>query len=371
MVLRWVTRNLVQEPGALAASVGGIAMSLLVVLLVEGMFAGESARIAAYLDHAGADVWVMQKGVSNMHMATSLVRGDVVRAVAAVPGVAATTPILNESAFLGSGGGHWYSYAIGLRPDAAQGGPWTMVRGKRIPGVGEAIVPDVIARKAHVAIGDSIGMLGRDFTITGISRDTYSMANSLTFVAYEDLARLLSVRDDAASYIIVRTVPGVPPADVAERIRRTVPDVNAMVRRDAVDSDRGMAMQMGVDIIGITTWIGGFAAALVVALTAYSGTMRRTRELGVVKALGFRNATLYAAVLVHSGGVAALGYALAGAVAWGIRPVITTVAPEVALLYSPTSLLRLAAATLVVALTASIVPGYRVARIDPAIAFQE
>ena len=371
MTLRWIAKNLLEERAALAASIGGVALSLVVVLLVDGMFAGESERIVTYLERAGADVWVMQSGVSNMHMATSLMRGDVVGAVKAVRGVASATPILNVGAFLGSRGGRWYSYVIGVHPEERRGGPWAMISGRALPGPGEAVIPDVLAKKAKLGIGSTINALGQAFTIVGISTDTYSMANSVTFVAYGDLAQLLSVRDGTASYLLIEAAPGTSAADLAARIRSAVPDVNALTREAAVESDRRIAMQMGIGIIGVMTWVGGLVAALVIALTTYTATIRRARELAVVKALGFRQRTLYLAVLVQGGVVAALGYGVALAVAYAVRPLLEVSAPEVALVYPTVSLLRLAATTALIAIAASCLSGRHVARVDPAIAFRE
>ena len=371
MTLRWIAKNLLEERAALAASIGGVALSLGVVLLVDGMFAGESERIVTYLERAGADVWVMQSGVSNMHMATSLMRNEVVGAVKAVRGVASATPILDVGTFLESRGGRWYSYVIGVHPEERRGGPWAMVSGRAVPGPGEAVIPDVLAKKAKLGIGSTINALGQAFTIVGISTDTYSMANSVTFVAYGDLAKLLSVRDGTASYLLIEAAPGTSSADLAARIRSAVPDVNALTREAAVESDRRIAMQMGIGIIGVMTWVGGLVAALVIALTTYTATIRRARELAVVKALGFRQRTLYLAVLVQGGVVAALGYGVALAVAYAVRPLLGVSAPEVALVYPTVSLLRLAATTALIAIAASCLSGRHVARVDPAIAFRE
>jgi len=246
-----------------------------------------------------------------------------------------------------------------------------MVSGQALPGPGEAVIPDVLAKKAKLGIGSTINALGRAFTIVGISTDTYSMANSVTFVAYGDLAKLLSVRDGTASYLLIQAAPGMSSADLAARIRSAVPDVNALPREAAVESDRRIAMQMGIGIIGVMTWVGGLVAALVIALTTYTATIRRARELGVVRALGFRQRTLYLTVLVQGGVIAALGYGVALAVAYAVRPLLGVSAPEVALVYPPLSLLRLAATTALIAIAASCLSGRHVARVDPAIAFRE
>lgn len=65
--------------------------AFLLVLLVEAAFAGESERIVACLNRADADVWVMQSGVSNMHMTTSYLADWKVAEIRDVPGSSTST----------------------------------------------------------------------------------------------------------------------------------------------------------------------------------------------------------------------------------------------------------------------------------------
>jgi putative ABC transport system permease protein len=370
MILRWAIKDLLRERGSLLASVGGIGATLLLVIVVEGMFAGESERIVAYIKNAGADVWVMQSGVSNVHMASSLMRGRLEDDVKAVPGVVSTTPILYLSAYLEIGRDKWFSYIVGLPSTAERGGPWSMVEGRDHPGPGEAIIPDIVATKARTGLGGTVTVLGHRLTVVGISSGTYSMANSVTFLSYPDVEDLLSA-PGAASYLLVTGDAGVPPAVLAGRIRDTVHQLNAMSRDELIESDRGMAMQMGVDIIRIMTWVGSLVAVLIVAFTSYTSTVRRKRELGVVKALGMTNRTLYAAVLVQTFAISVAGYLLALALAHSGRPIIQSMMPEVALLYPASTTVRLAIVTVAIAFAAALVPARRIARLDPALVFQQ
>jgi putative ABC transport system permease protein len=369
MIARWAVKSLVRERGAFAGSAGGIAAALLVVLLLEAMFAGEAERIVAYVEKGGADVWVMQGGVAHMHMASSLMRRELAAAVTNVPGVAAATPILYVSTFLEAGGDQWFSYVVGLSSDALRGGPWAMTAGRNLPGPGEAVIPDVLAARARLTLGGTIDLLGRSFRVVGISSGTYSMANSITFVSYADLGELLSA-PQAASYFLVESTGIVSSAELAERIRQAVPDLNAMSREALAASDRRVALQMGVDIIAVMTWVGSLLAALIVAFTSYASTVRRRREFGIAKALGVGNAALYRSVLLQTALVCALGYATSLALVFALRPGIQRLVPEIALVYSPASVVRLALATLVVAALASLVPVRRIGSIEPGAVFR-
>ena len=369
MIARWTLKTLLRERVSLFASAGGIAASLLVVMLLEGMFAGEAERIVAYVKRAGADVWVMQGGVSNMHMASSLMRRELARRVGSLPGVASTTPILYVSTFLTAGDHQWYSYVVGLQAGDVRGGPWAMVAGVDRPGPGEAVIPDVLARKGGLGLGDHVQMFHRRFRVVGVSSGTYSMANSITFVSYTDLADLLSA-PEAASYLLVEAAPAVSATALAERIRGAVPEVNALTRDALAERDTRLAMEMGVDIVRVMTWVGSLLAGLIVTFATYSATLRRSRELGVAKALGLSNVALCRAVLLQVAAVCTLGYAMALALASGLRPIVQEFVPEVALRFPPALCVRLALATVAVAAGSALVPGWRIARLDPATVFR-
>jgi len=70
-------RNLGQNRVRLMASIGGVALALSLVLALDAIFAGVSNQLTAYIDRAGADVWVSQAGVRNLHMVASFVPASV------------------------------------------------------------------------------------------------------------------------------------------------------------------------------------------------------------------------------------------------------------------------------------------------------
>ena len=79
-------RNLFAERRRAALAVAGIAVALLLVLILDGIFAGAMRQVTRYIDTAEADVFVSQQGVRNMHMSSSsmpLTAADAVAALAA------------------------------------------------------------------------------------------------------------------------------------------------------------------------------------------------------------------------------------------------------------------------------------------------
>lgn len=369
-MLAWAWKSLMATPLRLLAGAGGVAAALLLVVFFHGVFKGEAERIVAYPMHAGADVWVMQKGVSNMHMASSLLWDWKEIRVAAVPEVESTVSILYLNSIVRAGGRNWFSYIVGIGQDAAYGGPWRMHSGQALPAPGEAVIPWHVARMSGIGIGDEIEILDRRLKVVGLSEETFSMANSITFVSRRDLADLMNA-GGSVSYILVKIRPGAEAAAVARRIKEEVEKVNALAAEDFIARDREMAMQMGTEIIRMMTIIGALLAVLVVAFSSYQQVVGRARELAVARAVGFTMARLQGAVLFQSMLMTLLGVALTAILAYTVLPLIPLMAPQIAVQVEGWMLAQVAVAGVAVAVAASAWPAYRIGRLDPMLVFQE
>jgi putative ABC transport system permease protein len=53
-------RNVLAEPRRLVASAAGVGTAIMLILLLDGLWAGIKANITTYEDHVGADLYVAQ-----------------------------------------------------------------------------------------------------------------------------------------------------------------------------------------------------------------------------------------------------------------------------------------------------------------------
>ncbi len=196
-------RNLGRNRVRLLASVGGVALALSLTLALDAIYAGVANQLTTYIERAGADVWVAQSGVRNLHMVASTLPESVVDQVKAVDGVATATPILEATDTISADDERAVAYVVGLPADAAMGRPWDVVEGRGQVGPGEIIVDRAFARKAGVTIGDMVGVLGGEARIVGLSRGTASLVNSVAFVSFDDFQ---AMRGNAPviSFVLVR-----------------------------------------------------------------------------------------------------------------------------------------------------------------------
>ena len=362
-------RNLTRNRVRLIASMGGVALALSLTLALDAIYAGVANQLTTYIERAGADVWVAQSGVRNLHMVASSLPDTVVDEVRAIDGVTGATPILEATDTVAAGDQRAVAYVVGLPAAGAMGGPWDVVEGRGNVGPGEIVVDRTFARQAGVSIGDRVDVLGSQARIVGLSTGTASLVNSVAFISFDDFR---AVRGGApvVSFVLVRVTPDASPEAVAAEIERLVPGVTAQSKADFVTSERRIVTDMSADVIAIMSVIGFVVALAVVALTVYIATLARRREYGVLKALGARNRVLYRVVLIQAGLSVAVGFAIGLAFTELLGFAIGRTDLNLELAITASSLAKVGGFAAAIAAFAAILPIRQVAGVDPAVVFR-
>lgn len=362
-------KNLWQEKTRFLISVAGVGTALVLILLLDALFVGLEEKVTAYIKESKADVWVMQKGVSNMHMANTSIPQGLQGKIVKVKGVKKIASILYISGFVKTDKKEKkiLSYIVGFGPQEFTGGPWKMARGRQKLKKGEIIIDEIAAQKNNLSLGDKVELLGKNFKIGGFSQETYSFANTVTFLNRQDLAELL-MTPGTRSYFLL-SVQGKP-KEVAERIKKEIPGVNALTLEEFVESDRRMIRQMGIDIINAMAVIGFFIGMLVVGLTIYTATLERSRDFGILKAIGASRWRLYRVVFEQSFLSVTLGFFGGIFLSFLAKFLIENLFPEISLIFSLEGILNTLTALVVIAFLASYIPIRRIARVDPMMVFK-
>lgn len=362
-------RNLTRDRTRFAASVGGVALALSLTLAFDAIFAGVAGQITRYIERAGADVWVSQSGVRNLHMVVSTLPDGVLDEVQGVPGVAAVTPILEATDTVAAGDQRVVVYVIGLPLGASMGGPWDIAEGSARVGSGEVILDRGFARRAGVSIGDAVEVLGRPARIAGLSQGTASLVNSIAFVPLDDFRTMLGGAP-LISFVLVRVDQGASADRVAADIERLVPGVTAQSRAAFIDQERRIVTDMSTDVIAIMSVIGFVVALAVMALTVYVATQARRRDYGVLKALGAGDRMLYGVVLVQAIATVITGFVIGLVFTVLLVAGIARTDLDLELAITAPSLVKVGLFGAVVAGLAAILPIRQVARVDPAVVFR-
>ena len=366
---RLAFRNLFQNKARLIISVGGVALALLLSLSLDAILEGVQRQVTTYIDQSGADIFVAQEGVRNMHMASSWLPASTVGKVKAVPGVESATPILYLTNVIEAGDNRNLAYIIGLPPNPAAGGPSRIAEGVTIPAKGEAIIDQAVALKSGVKLGDKVKILGEEFTLAGLSKNMSAFTSSIAFISKKDFDRIRG-ETGAVSFILVKVAPGELPAVVAARIEDRVDKVTAEPRTGFASQERKVVQDMSTDIVTMMNLIGFVIGLAVMALTVYTATLARRQEYGVLKALGARHLHLYRTVLAQALISVGLGFALGLTITIGLSAIVPYLGLSLSLSINGASLIRVGGLSLVIAGLSAMLPIKQIAGLDPALVFR-
>lgn len=343
--------------------VGGVVLALLIVLALDGIFAGAMRQVTRYIDTAEADVFVSQQGVRNMHMSSSSIPLTAADAVAGIDGVEAVAPILYESSALRAGGERQLSYFIGYRPGSA-GGPISLTEGDS-PAAHEIVLDSIAASGLDLGVGDRVSALGRSWRISGLTADMSNITNTVSYLRFSDFEQARGLRT-TASYLLVRSDD---PAAVARRIEAAA-ELTAQTKSEFSTQERQIIQDMAADLMRIMTVAAFLIGLTVVALVLYSATLSRLREVGVMKALGSTNRAMASVVLAQAAWTVLPAVAIATAATMLLGVVLSATGSDTPIAVTATSVVRTGVGAALLGAVGALAPLAKVMRVDPTTVFR-
>lgn len=362
------SRNLLRNRTRLGLSVAGVALAVTLVVLLSGLRGGMYRQVGIYQEHMPGSIVVAQQGVGNLLATTSLLPAGTDAAVQRIDGVARVTPVLAQFAILDLHGRKQPVYLIGYETERG-GGPWLLSEGRVPAADDEAVFDRVLASRHGMHVGDRFSLLGRTFTLVGLSRGTSSFVVDYLFVRKGALEGLLSVSPGTASFLFVEPARGSSDVALLGRLR-DVPGTNSLSKRQMIANDEALMGKLFNAPILLMVTIAFFVGTLVVGLVIYTAAVERRREYGVLKAIGAENRTLYLLVATQALVTTLVGAALGVLLAAGAGQLIMALRPQFLVVVEATTVAASLGSGLLIAVLASIAPAWLIARLAPADVFR-
>jgi putative ABC transport system permease protein len=235
----------------------------------------------------------------------------------------------------------------------------------------EALAGLRLAHALDLQPGDAVDVDGHTFRVAGILAENGSQDDDILFV---DLAAAQDVMDKPQSVSLVEVAAlctDCPVEDMVEQIGGVLPQARVTALRQAVTlrmETVGQLSRFALAVSAVVIVIGG----LVVLTTMMGAVSERKQEIGLFRALGFRqqhvmNIVLGEAALVSlAGGI--LGWLLGMGAAVVLLPRVANVSMAVS--WNPWLALGAISGAVLVGLLASLYPAVSAARLDPTTALR-
>jgi putative ABC transport system permease protein len=360
-------RNLLAEKARLVMSVAGVAFAVLLILLVLSLYRGWSG-VGRLITKLPGDVWVVQTGTSDPFHSTSFLPADKQAALRAVPGVQTVMPVYARQMAFSHGGADLNVFFMAL--DAPPGLPLPPeTRERYFPPAGEVNIDSVFSRKTGIRQGDTVDIIGHALKVAHINDGGNAVITQFAFLNAADAQAIFGV-PGSVNFFLLTTQPGAGQLAIAAAASAVVPGSEARTSEQF-----GSAISREVDsgflpVVSVLVAIGFIVGGAVIGLTTYTATIEKSRDFGVLKALGASSAFLYRIVITQSLIVGILG-SLAGIVASALAAsMIKRWIPEFITDLRWTDVSIVFGVALVMAILASYLPVRRINGIDPAMVFR-
>ncbi len=360
-------RNLFAEKARFAISVAGVALAVMLILIVLALYRGWSQTGGTFQQLPG-QLWVVQKGTTDPFHSSSLVQVSELKEISSLEGITAVVPVLSRQMNFRAGASEEEVRLMAL--DFPPGLPLPSdLRERFLPESGTIIIESTLSRKTGLGRGDSADFGSLSLAVGRVQPRSTEVLSPFAFVNFQDAAKIFGVAD-VVNYGLVVVDSSAPVSDVAQRINAENPDLQVDTSEEFAKAIRKEIDESFLPIIAILVAIGFIVGAAVVGLTIYTATIERSREFGVMKAVGGSPAFLYRIVLSQSAVLTAAGFLAGLAAALGAARVASQLVPEFATQFQLRDLAFVLAITLAMAVIASFVPVQRINSIDPASVFK-
>jgi putative ABC transport system permease protein len=353
--------NLLHRPVRTVISVLAVAIEVIMILSIVGIFMGMLNDTKQRTNGVGADLMLRP---SNASMFVGVGGAPMpiknIEAIRRLPHVAVVSPVnVNFS----TAGAVEILYGIDYASFNALK-PFVFLSGGPFQGPYDVIIDDVLARtKGGLHVGDTITVFKQSFRICGIVE---AGRGGRKLLPIETMDNLTGAEGKASVFYIKVDDPANEEAVIQEiHSTRGLEDYPLQTMEDwnsQMTPEHLPGFNLALDIVtGIAVLVG----FLVIFQSMYTAVLERTREIGILKSMGASKLTIVDVVLRETAVMAVAGVLLGIAGTYGVRFLLVHVFPTQHFEITGLWLARGAAIAFAGALCGALYPAWLAARKDP------
>ena len=294
-----ILKNLWRRKTRTLLTVLGIAIGVAAVVSLGAIGAGIVESYGSILSNPTTDITVSQKDAIDISF--SALDEDLLPRIQAVPGVEVVDPVV--VGFVQSENLPFF-IVFGYETDSLAIRRYNVVEGKPITGQREILLGMKAAEDLKLGVGGTVRLYGVPYQIVGIYETGQALEEGGGVVSLAEAQEIASKPRQVNAFQIKTRRPDEADA-VIERLQTLFPDLSISKGsgNSAAQEWVGMIQAMAWGIAAIAIIVGGMGMMNTMVMSVFE----RTREIGVLRALGWRRGRVMRLILSEAVVLSILG----------------------------------------------------------------
>lgn len=277
MINKLVIENLKHRRVRTLIGILFIGLEVAMMLTLVGVSRGTVNEAKRRARGVNADIWVKPSGSSVMTMSAASIPEKMVDYFQTLPHVTAATgsvihPINPFTALSG----------VDLASYNRMSGGFKFVTGGPFKGPNDIIIDEYYARQNNKTLGDKINLLNRDWTVCGVIEAGQLARLIVPMKQLQDL----DATGSKVSQIFIKVDNPSNTAAVIDEIRKANLEVSVYGLEELLSQFSPDQVPFLKPFTRVVIGISVVVGFLITLLTMYNAVQERTREIGILKALG-------------------------------------------------------------------------------------
>jgi len=360
----YAIKTLRNQPFRFFFTAFGVAMCVVLILFLLGIYQGVAVGSVEYVRSSDADIWVLQRHATNILRSTSLLTAKHGQALEKIKEIEKVSPVFFILASVKLPEGAASLYLTGFDPAKERGGPPEIAVGRNVEADSEIVLDRSFAAKYKLSIGNTIKIRDDTLTVVGVSKGTNMFVIQYAFITLPEAYKIMGMNGLVSCYQ-VKVKEGTNIDELKSRIETTMSDV-VVFGRDTFLQNNIREMESGIlPLLFFVALLGAVVLTAILSLILTINVLERRKDFAVMKALGSPAGFVSKLVVVQSLLLATSGLLIGICCFFPLMKLMEKIAPEVSVLTTATNLGMVAVGVLGISLVSSILPIQKLRTIYP------
>lgn len=311
-------QSLWQRAGRTLLTLSAIGLTVGAVMSLDGILGGTSDAMTGMATRTGSEIMIRQADVADTSLSAIDERlGSKIETMSGIRSVSG----LALTALTGQEEGS-FLIVLGYAPNEFGMRRFNVVEGRAVAARHEVMLGRVLADATHYDVGETMDIGGSRFRVVGIHEVGSGWEEAAAVVSLRD-AQILAGRPRKVTMYGVKLEDPSQASEIVRELNQRFPEIHAALSGEFAEQMPDMqaadAMLFGISFLAIL--VGGVG----VLNTMLMAVLERTREIGVLRTLGWSRIRVVTMIMRESLLLGALGAIVGVIVAFGITALLQLV----------------------------------------------